>query len=64
MPVLVREGAVLPRVPVDESVRAVQDLRDRPWELHVYGDVDLDGPEFIDFNGQQLRAALLRTVLH
>lgn len=39
MPVLVRGGAVLPRVEVDASVRCVDDLAGRPWTLHAYGDV-------------------------
>ena len=37
MPVLVRGGAVIPRVDVDESVRSVDDLHTRPWTLHAYG---------------------------
>ncbi|MGG5261141.1 TIM-barrel domain-containing protein [Phycicoccus avicenniae] len=39
MPVLVRGGAVLPRVEVDASVRCVDDLAGREWTLHAYGDV-------------------------
>ncbi|MFQ6171567.1 TIM-barrel domain-containing protein [Oryzobacter sp. R7] len=42
MPVLVRGGAIVPRVPVDESVRAVDDLAGTPWTLHAYGDVTDD----------------------
>jgi alpha-D-xyloside xylohydrolase len=37
MPVLVRQGAVIPRVEVDASVRGVADLIGRPWQLHAYG---------------------------
>ena len=37
MPLLVRGGAVIPRVAVDASVRSVQDLLGRPWQLHAYG---------------------------
>jgi len=37
MPVLVRDGAVLPRVPVDDGVRSTDDLVGRPWTLHAYG---------------------------
>ena len=45
MPVLVRGGAVIPRVAVDASVRSVQDLVGRPWQLHAYGSgADLDRP--------------------
>jgi alpha-D-xyloside xylohydrolase len=39
MPVLVRGGAVIPRVDVDATVRSVADLDGRPWTLHAYGDV-------------------------
>jgi len=38
MPVLVREGAVVPTVDVDASVRRTDDLRGRPWRLVVAGD--------------------------
>lgn len=45
MPLLVRGGAVIPRVAVDASVRSVQDLYGRPWQLHAYGSgADLDQP--------------------
>jgi alpha-D-xyloside xylohydrolase len=37
MPVLVRSGAVLPRVSVDDTVRSTDDLSGRPWTLHAYG---------------------------
>lgn len=36
MPVLVREGAVVPRVEVDTDVRNTDDLLDREWTLHCY----------------------------
>lgn len=39
IPVLVRAGAVIPRVEVGEDVRCTDDLIERPWTLHVYGDV-------------------------
>jgi alpha-D-xyloside xylohydrolase len=37
MPVLARDGAVLPRVAVDDGVRSTEDLEGRPWTLHAYG---------------------------
>lgn len=36
MPVLVREGAVLPRLEVDATVRNTDELLGRPWTLHCY----------------------------
>jgi alpha-D-xyloside xylohydrolase len=38
MPVLVRDGAVIPRVDVDDTVGRTDDLVGRPWTLHVYGE--------------------------
>ncbi len=40
MPVLVRDGALVPRVEVDAGVRRSDDLLGRPWTLHLYGDAD------------------------
>lgn len=37
MPVLVRDGAVLPRVEVDADVRGTEDLLQQRWTLHAYG---------------------------
>lgn len=50
MPVLVRDGAVIPRVRVDESVRCTDDLLDVPWTMHVFGadDAEID---LIGFDG-------------
>jgi alpha-D-xyloside xylohydrolase len=50
MPVLVRSGAVLPRVDVDEGVRSVADLYGRPWTLHTYGDVVGPMPDLFGFD--------------
>ncbi len=41
MPVLVRSGAVLARVDVDEDVRSTDDLLELPWTLHAY-DLEAD----------------------
>jgi alpha-D-xyloside xylohydrolase len=49
MPVLVRSGAVIPRVAVDETVRSVEDLHGRPWTLHAYGDVG-SGHDLVGFD--------------
>ncbi|AXE37688.1 glycoside hydrolase family 31 protein [Acidipropionibacterium virtanenii] len=50
LPVLVRDGAVIPRVDVDGSVRSTDDLLDRPWTVHVWdnGETDLSGLEGFD----------------
>ena len=37
IPVLVRSGAVLPRVEVDDSVTCTEDLLGRAWTLHAFG---------------------------
>ena len=52
MPVLVRSGAVLPRVQVDETVRNTDDLLERPWTIHLFGSYD-EGPDatLIGFDG-------------
>jgi alpha-D-xyloside xylohydrolase len=39
MPVFVRDGATIPRLDVDDSVRCVDDVVGRPWTLHCYGDL-------------------------
>jgi alpha-D-xyloside xylohydrolase len=52
MPVLVRGGAVIPRVEVDETVRSVEDLHGRPWTRHAYGDVVGSGPELVGFDSR------------
>lgn len=50
MPVLVREGAVIPRVPVDPTVRRTDDLIGRPWVLHVFGADDVER-SLVGFDG-------------
>jgi alpha-D-xyloside xylohydrolase len=54
IPLLAREGAVLPRVTVDETVRRTDDLIGRPWTVHVYGDGDTDR-ELVGFDGAVTR---------
>ena len=60
IPVLVRDGAAIPRVDVGPEVASSLDLADRPWTLHTYGDA---GPivDLIGFDGARvpvdLRAA-------
>ncbi len=60
IPVLVRDGAAIPRVDVGPEVASSVDLADRPWTLHTYGDA---GPivDLIGFDGARvpvdLRAA-------
>ncbi|WP_162448780.1 TIM-barrel domain-containing protein [Phytoactinopolyspora mesophila] len=40
IPVLVRDGTILPRLQVDGSIRRTDDLLGRPWTLHLFGNVD------------------------
>lgn len=42
MPVLVRDGAVVPRLELDGPVRNTDQLRAVPWTLHAFGDADGD----------------------
>lgn len=42
MPLLAREGAVIPRVELPDGVRRTDDLLDVPWTIHVVGDGDAD----------------------
>jgi alpha-D-xyloside xylohydrolase len=55
MPLLARDGAVIPRVDVDATVRSVADLLYRPWRLHAYGNAD--ERELVGFDGRGTRAA-------
>lgn len=52
MPVLVRDGAVLPRIDV-EDVRCTDDLLNRSWRLDVYGTPPSRRVQLIDFSGIQ-----------
>ena len=64
MPLLARQGAVIPRVQVDQDVRCAQDLAGRPWTLHAYGEVEgpleltgWDGHVFeVTIDGDQVRS--------
>ncbi|MFF7656605.1 glycoside hydrolase family 31 protein [Streptomyces sp. NPDC007983] len=38
IPVLVRDGALLPRLELSEHLRHTDELLDSPWMLHAYGD--------------------------
>lgn len=50
MPILAREGSVIPRVEVDASVRNTDDLVGRPWTAHRFGSPPPD-VTLIDFDG-------------
>lgn len=66
MPLLVREGAVIPRVDVDETVRSVADLLDgaaRPWTLHAYGPDAKIPSHWVGFDGSP-RPAVAEVVRH
>ena len=54
IPVLVRDGAWLPRVAVGADVRTTDDLLGVPWELHVHGSGD-GTRELIGFDGTPVR---------
>ena len=64
MPLLAREGAVIPRVDVGEDVRCADDLAGRAWTLHLYGQVEgqvrltgVDGEAFeVVINGDRARS--------
>ncbi|WP_158542947.1 TIM-barrel domain-containing protein [Phytoactinopolyspora halophila] len=58
IPVLARDGAILPRVPVDGHVRRTDDLIGRPWTLHVYGDGDVADRELTGFDGHSTRVTV------
>ncbi|KRE52513.1 TIM-barrel domain-containing protein [Phycicoccus sp. Soil748] len=58
MPVLVRSGAVLPRVEVDGEVRSTDDLLGRPWTLHAYGEAADTDLTLTGFDGSATRAHL------
>lgn len=53
MPVLVREGAVLPMLSVDGAVRSTEDLLQKPWRFRLFGKVE-KSCSFIDFSGQEI----------
>ncbi|MFP5336847.1 MAG: TIM-barrel domain-containing protein [Actinomycetes bacterium] len=54
MPLLVRDGALLPRVEVAAGVRRTDDLLDVPWTLHVAGGGDVER-ELVGFDGTPSR---------
>jgi alpha-D-xyloside xylohydrolase len=56
MPLLVREGAVIPRVEVDGSVRSVADLLDRPWSAHTFGSGPSSDHSWLGFDGRPVNA--------
>ena len=51
MPVLVRDGAVIPTVEVDGSVRNVDDVRALDWRYRVFGDPQ-GRTSFVDWHGR------------
>jgi alpha-D-xyloside xylohydrolase len=57
IPVLVRAGAVVPRVDVDPPVRRTDDLVGRPWRLHEYGATDGEY-HLIGFDGVAVRTRI------
>jgi alpha-D-xyloside xylohydrolase len=66
MPLLARDGAVIPRVEVDATVRSVADVLDavdRPWTLHAYGPTAQAPSHWVGFDGSA-RAAGTEVVRH
>jgi alpha-D-xyloside xylohydrolase len=57
IPVLVRAGAVVPRVEVEPSVRRTDDLVSHPWILHAYGVSDREC-ELVGFDGAAVRVSI------
>lgn len=51
IPVLARSGALLPRLNLGERVRNTDELLDRPWELHAFGQPPATA-EFTDFRSR------------
>ncbi|HIZ35464.1 MAG TPA: glycoside hydrolase family 31 protein [Candidatus Ruania gallistercoris] len=60
MPVLVRAGAVLPRMEVAAGVRNTDELLGRPWVMHAYGSPGTE-LELTDFDGAALRVQVQGT---
>lgn len=54
MPLLARDGAVIPRVDVGDGIRRTDDLVGVPWTLHVVGDADAHR-ELVGFDGSTTR---------
>ena len=53
MPVLVRDGAVVPRVDVSAAHRNVDDLLGAPWRFEVFGEVSGER-RFVGFDGARV----------
>jgi alpha-D-xyloside xylohydrolase len=57
MPLLLRDGAVIPRIDVGDDVRRTDDVLDRPWNLHVVGDADPE-TDLLGFDGSRTRVRI------
>jgi alpha-D-xyloside xylohydrolase len=53
MPLLVRDGTVLPRLEVTPARRNTDDLLDVPWRYEVFGTVD-EPRTFVAFDGVEI----------
>ena len=67
MPILVRDGAVIPRIDVS-GLSSTVDAQDRDWELHVWGDVS-PTEKIVTFDGvrrslEELESGGWRLVRH
>jgi alpha-D-xyloside xylohydrolase len=63
IPLLARDGAVIPRVEVDSDVRRTDDLVGAPWTLHVFGDADGER-ELLGFDGSTTRFTVRGDAVH
>ena len=64
MPLLARDGAVIPRVEVDATVRNVSDLDGRPWSLHVYGAQASVPEQLVGFDGMTTPTGSMEVTSH
>lgn len=53
MPLLIRSGATIPFVEMDQSVRTTADVTSRPWRFRTFGESSGE-PDFVDFGGESL----------
>ena len=60
MPVLVRDGAVVPRVDLTPEVRRTDDLVGLPWTLHLYGHTTEVACDLVGFDGTTSSASVSR----
>lgn len=55
MPVLARDGAVIPRLDLPDMLRSTDQLLDAAWTLHVYGTPPSGGVNLVGFDRQPVQ---------